>query len=72
MKPETVHALHAVDRRFYTERAEEFSGTRERPWKGWTGMLARIEPLLPEEPRVLDIGCGNGRFARFLEGARVV
>lgn len=69
MKRETVLALRAVDRCFYVEHAEEFSGTRERPWKGWTELFDRIAPLLPEEPRVLDVGCGNGRFARFLESA---
>jgi len=69
LKRETALALRAVDRRFYTERAEEFSATRERPWKGWTELLERVQALLPAEPRVLDVGCGNGRFARFLEGA---
>jgi len=63
----TSEALRAVNRRFYRERASEFSRTRERPWSGWEGILARAGALLPEHPRVLDVGCGNGRFARFLE-----
>jgi SAM-dependent methyltransferase len=67
LRDETVEALRAVNRRFYQERASEFSRTRERPWSGWGEILARAGALLPEHPRVLDVGCGNGRFARFLE-----
>jgi SAM-dependent methyltransferase len=67
LKRETVEALRAINRRFYQERGAEFSRTRERPWRGWREILARSSSLLPERPRVLDVGCGNGRFARFLE-----
>jgi SAM-dependent methyltransferase len=67
LKKETVDALRAVNRRFYRERASEFSRSRERPWRGWEEILARAGELLPAHPRVLDVGCGNGRFARFLE-----
>ena len=67
MRNETAEALRAVNRRFYRERASEFSRTRERPWSGWGEILERAGTLLPDRPRVLDVGCGNGRFARFLE-----
>jgi len=67
LREETVQALRAVNRRFYEERASEFSRSRERPWSGWSELLARTEEFLSDSPRVLDIGCGNGRFARFLE-----
>jgi tRNA (uracil-5-)-methyltransferase TRM9 len=63
----TVRTLRAVNRRFYQERASEFSRSRERPWSGWGELFDRAFELLPERPRVLDVGCGNGRFARFLE-----
>jgi len=67
LKDETAEALCAVNRRFYQERATEFSRSRERPWSGWSEILERARPYLPQRPRVLDVGCGNGRFARFLE-----
>jgi SAM-dependent methyltransferase len=67
LRDETAQALREVNRRFYQERASEFSRTRERPWSGWGEILDRLGTLLPDPPRVLDVGCGNGRFARFLE-----
>lgn len=58
----------AATRRFYAANAASFSGTRQEPWDGWE----RLAPLLhglPENPTVLDIGCGNLRFERFLDAA---
>jgi SAM-dependent methyltransferase len=63
MDEETARALNALNLAFYREHAREFSRTREHPWPGWDRLLA----WLPAgRQRVLDIGCGNARFARFL------
>ena len=67
MNEDTVHALNAVNRCFYEERADEFNETRERPWRGWKTLFDRIANLIAPSPVILDLGCGNGRFARFLE-----
>ncbi|MBW2418992.1 MAG: class I SAM-dependent methyltransferase [Deltaproteobacteria bacterium] len=65
MDLDTRQALDTVNRRFYASAAQEFSNTRSHPWPGWERLLphlaARSEPLA-----VLDVGCGNGRFATFL------
>ena len=66
MNEETVRKLNAINRRFYAERADEFNQTRERAWRGWDVLFDRIGSRLKAQPRVLDLGCGNGRFARFL------
>jgi SAM-dependent methyltransferase len=63
---QTVSTLNAINRDFYEKSAEDFSATRQRPWRGWTRLLAHIETKAPKL-EVLDIGCGNGRFARFLK-----
>lgn len=67
MNDETARALNAINRRFYRERAAEFSATRADPWPGWTPLLELLEQHgLTRDLEVLDVGCGNGRFAAFL------
>ncbi|GMR24695.1 MAG: hypothetical protein BMS9Abin37_3279 [Acidobacteriota bacterium] len=66
MNEATIRSLNAINRRFYDERADEFNQTRERAWRGWMELFDRYRVWVPRSPRVLDIGCGNGRFARFL------
>lgn len=67
MNPTTRRQLNDLNRRFYRERAEEFGATRQHPWPGWE-LALRFGASSPAETpcRVLDVGCGNGRFARFL------
>ena len=60
--------LLALNRSFYATVASEFDATRGGLPAGWT----ELEPFLPDAPAggalgVLDVGCGNGRFARFLD-----
>jgi SAM-dependent methyltransferase len=68
MERRTIEHLASLHRALYRDHAEDFARTRQRPWVGWTRLLdtlARRAPL-PDHPSVLDAGCGNGRFARFL------
>ena len=67
MNAKTALALNALNRAFYGDLAEEFSVTREGPWPGWLRLLSAIEHYSPTaDLDVLDVGCGNGRFASFL------
>jgi SAM-dependent methyltransferase len=67
MDDETAAALNALNVAFYRTHAAEFSGKRTRPWRGWSLLLDTI----PQRPlRVLDVGCGNGRFGRFVSDHR--
>lgn len=70
MNAETIRKLNAINRRFYDERADEFDQTRERAWRGWDELFDRYGSRIARSPRVLDVGCGNGRFARFLRQRR--
>lgn len=65
----TRRQLHALSRAFYDERAAAFDASRvDLPWPGWD----RLRAWLPDEHlSVLDIGCGNGRFAAWLSGTGV-
>jgi len=68
MNAKTCRALNAINRNFYAEIADEFSGTRRDPWMGWGRAVGHL-PRPTEAPlKVLDLGCGNGRFASFLAG----
>ena len=68
MDRETILTLNRINLKFYQDHASEFSAARSQPWPGWN----RLEPLLrqawPPQRRlsVLDVGCGNARFAQFL------
>jgi len=67
MNEATTRALAAINRRFYAEHAQAFSDTRGAPWPGWRRLLPALRARAARGPlRVLDIGCGNGRFAHFL------
>ena len=67
MDAKTALALNALNRSFYGDRAGEFSATREAPWPGWLRLLSAIDNHYPmADLDVLDVGCGNGRFAKFL------
>lgn len=55
--------LRAINREFYERFGASFSGTRFGAQPGWN----RIIHYFPKRGAVLDLGCGNGRLAIFLE-----
>ena len=62
MKDDTAQRLLAINRAFYRQHAADFARTRRQAWPGWERLLL---PLLRGRERLLDVGCGNGRFGRF-------
>src|SRR3990170_2732156 len=68
MRDETIKKLSALNARFYAEESASFSRTRTQAWPGFTRILPVVERALLASPsrRILDVGCGNGRFGRFL------
>lgn len=71
LKPdiETIaKTLDAVNLRFYEAHHSSFHSTRKFGWPGWKSV---VETMQPSPKSVLDVGCGNGRFARFLDSVQI-
>ena len=67
MDKTTIEILKQSTARFYAVHAEAFSATRQSPWQGWTQLVEPLRACVHDgELSVLDVGCGNMRFARFL------
>lgn len=66
MDAATAAALAAINARFYEEQAEAWDRRRRHAWPGWEHCLPWLRPRAEARHRVLDVGCGNARFARFL------
>jgi tRNA (uracil-5-)-methyltransferase TRM9 len=64
----TARALAAINTRFYRDHAAEFSAARSAPWPGWAPLLPALRAA-SGPARILDVGCGHGRFARYLAEA---
>lgn len=66
MDSETTRRLNRLNRSFYEHSAEDFSRTRGAPWGGWERIVDAVGPTSEPEPvAILDVGCGNGRFAPY-------
>ncbi len=65
----TAQRLNAINRAFYEATADEFDASRAEAWAGWRRLLPVLRPLTLAPLRVLDVGCGNGRFGVFLAEA---
>lgn len=67
---DVIRQLNALTSEFYAREAASFSATRQAPWHGWEGAweaIAENDPAFASRPlSVLDLGCGNLRFERFL------
>ncbi len=69
MEKALITKLRNLNQRFYSDSADSFDGSRKYPWEGWGNLWGELEiqdsrfKIL----RVLDVGCGNGRFALFLK-----
>jgi tRNA (uracil-5-)-methyltransferase TRM9 len=55
--------LLKINREFYLKTQKYFNISRQSPWDGWEKLL----PLLQGRAlKCLDLGCGNGRFGKWL------
>jgi tRNA (uracil-5-)-methyltransferase TRM9 len=60
----STEQILAINKRFYEYYAKDFSLTRQAPWTGWNHILPDLKSY--KNPKILDLGCGNGRFYGYL------
>lgn len=60
----TVTRLAELNQELYQQQGSHFNDTRMHSWVGWHRCLRALPSTA--SIRVLDIGCGNGRFGSFL------
>jgi len=70
MNQRTEQILY-LNKKFYQSVAKDFSISRQKDWRGWNRAVQAAknhlkEPMRKNGPKILDLGCGNGRFLKFL------
>ncbi|MCL2110167.1 class I SAM-dependent methyltransferase [Microgenomates group bacterium] len=56
-----------LNNHFYQQIAPHFAKTRNSSWSGWETWWQSVSSLLPDNPTVLDLACGNLRLKKFLD-----
>lgn len=59
--------LLKINENFYLKTQKYFNRSRQSPWPGWQKLLPYLQG---DSLKVLDLGCGNGRFGIWLAGQR--
>lgn len=73
MKNISIRTLNQLNSLFYESYSQSFDQSRSHPWQGW----ARLKPLFEQlsatngQLKVLDLGCGNARFASWLNDNQI-
>lgn len=58
-----LNEINQLNKEFYEKHNESFD--KSRSYGFWTG-FEEILKFIPENLKILDLGCGNGRFLKFL------
>lgn len=66
MDSKTVKTLNQLNKKFYEQVGKDFSRTRQAAWHGWKKLTLTLDRF-HGEVKILDVGCGNGRFGEFLK-----
>ena len=70
MDKKTIDKLNQLNKEFYLKTSKHFNITRQFNWAGFTKLLPHLPAgkasLQGRTLKVLDVGCGNGRFGEFL------
>lgn len=64
MNIKTIKKLNKLNEDFYKTTAKDFDSSRQYFWQGWEKLLPHLDNF--NQLKLLDLGCGNGRFYQFL------
>lgn len=69
MQKHTIKKINELNQKFYQIVANDFSDSRQYFWQGWHKIPLFLKKNIEKRKKitVLDLGCGNGRFAQFLK-----
>lgn len=67
MNNETLNQILMLNKKFYQNISPEFSSTRQNMGRGWDRVGEYLKRYEGRKIKVLDLGCGNGRFYDFLK-----
>ena len=69
MKKRLIKKYNQLNSDFYQQISADFSDSRQYDWAGWHKILPVLEKIQKKrgEIKVLDLACGNARFASFLK-----
>lgn len=64
MRNNTIEKLNEINTAFYRNNFLSFDSTRQHIWPGWNELGSMIKND-KHRIKILDLGCGNGRFLKF-------
>lgn len=65
MDENTVLKLNKINNDFYSTVATDFDDSRKYFWEGWKKLIPYTNDF--NQLKLVDLGCGNGRFFEFLK-----
>jgi tRNA (uracil-5-)-methyltransferase TRM9 len=69
MTQNTIDKLNKINQDFYFRISKYWNNNEDSAWFGWNTLLPLIQDKFKnqKEISILDLGCGNARFATFLQ-----
>ncbi len=68
MNQTTVNQINLINKDFYGKISSQWNQKTDSKWTGWDKVITHLQTRFAHKKtiRVLDLGCGNGRFATFI------